>query len=108
MIEHDWGKEDFWADNQKYNAKMLHFISDKATPMHFHREKDETIFVISGKFLLRYINTETGEIVEQILEAGDTWNTPALLPHQYYCTEAGVLCEVSNNSPSDIYNISVI
>jgi D-lyxose ketol-isomerase len=108
MIEHEWGREDIWANNQKYNGRMLHFIQDKSTQMHFHREKDETIFIISGKFLIRYINVENGEVIEKVLEPGDSWNTPSLLPHQFYCMEKGVICEVSNDAPNDVYNISVI
>jgi mannose-6-phosphate isomerase-like protein (cupin superfamily) len=50
--------------------------------MHFHKEKDETWFVNSGKFLLRWIDTETATLYTQELSEGQTWRNPPLMPHQ--------------------------
>ena len=90
-----WGYEDIWVTNDKYCGKMLHFTVGKKLSMHFHREKEETWFVINGKFLVRYITTQDGELHEMVLEPGDVWHSPALFPHQVYCMESGVICEVS-------------
>jgi mannose-6-phosphate isomerase-like protein (cupin superfamily) len=75
--------------------------------MHFHREKDESWFVNSGRFLLRWIDTQTAELHEQELKAGDTWRNPPLQPHQLVCMERGSsITEVSTaDSVEDNYRV---
>lgn len=104
--EKGWGHEDIWATNDLYCGKMMHFKTDKKFSMHFHKDKDETWFVISGRFLVRYITTQDAKIHEQVLEPGDVWHNPPLLPHQLYCMESGVICEVSTpDSVEDNYRV---
>lgn len=82
-IDKGWGYEIIWATNESYAGKLLVFekVGSKFS-MHFHREKDETWFVTSGRFKLRYIDTKTAKIVEKDLKEGDIWHNPPLLPHQ--------------------------
>jgi mannose-6-phosphate isomerase-like protein (cupin superfamily) len=101
-----WGSEDIWATNDKYCGKMLHFEKGKMFSMHFHKDKDETWYVIEGKFNLKYIDTSNASIHEKILNAGDVWNNPPLMPHQIICLEKGTICEVSTpDSVEDNYRI---
>jgi quercetin dioxygenase-like cupin family protein len=75
--------------------------------MHFHREKDETWFVNSGKFKLRWIDTNTATLYEQELSEGDTWHNPPLQPHQLEAlTDNASVSEVSTaDSVEDNYRI---
>lgn len=75
--------------------------------MHFHREKDETWFINSGKFKLRWIDTSTATLYEQILEEGQTWHNPPLMPHQLEALVANSsITEVSTpDSVEDNYRI---
>ena len=83
-IKKGWGYELIWATNEKYCGKIMIFDKVGAKfSMHFHKEKDETWFVNSGRFLLRWINTETADLIEQELKDGDTWHNPPLQPHNY-------------------------
>lgn len=82
-IDKGWGMELIWATNEKYSGKIL--IFDKAgakMSMHYHKDKDETWFVNSGKFKLRWIDTNTAQLYEQELKEGDVWRNPPMLPHQ--------------------------
>jgi len=56
--------------------------------MHFHNEKDETWFVNSGRFKVRWIDTKDATIFEKELKEGDTWHNPPLQPHQLEALEA--------------------
>jgi mannose-6-phosphate isomerase-like protein (cupin superfamily) len=104
--EKGWGHEDIWVTTDKYCGKMMHFKNGKKFSMHFHRDKEETWFVISGKFLVRYITTQDAKIYEKVLEPGDVWHNPPLLPHQLFCMEEGVICEVSTpDSVEDNYRV---
>jgi mannose-6-phosphate isomerase-like protein (cupin superfamily) len=101
-----WGHEEIWATNDKYCGKMMHFKTDARFSMHFHREKDETWYIQSGKFMVKWINTRTAEHHERELVEGDTWHNPPLLPHQLICIEEGTVIEVSTaDSVEDNYRV---
>lgn len=59
-----WGSEDIWATNDKYCGKMMHFNEGARFSMHFHHEKDETWYVIEGRFIVKYIDTKDASIHE--------------------------------------------
>ena len=105
-IEKGWGSEDIWATNDKYCGKFMHFNTGAKFSMHFHHEKDETWYVLSGKFIVRWIDTKTANIIEVPINSGDTWHNPPLLPHQLVCIEAGTIIEVSTaDSVQDNYRV---
>ncbi len=107
-VEKGWGFELIWATNDKYCGKIMVFDKVGAKfSMHFHKEKDESWFVNNGRFLLRWINTETAELIEQELKEGDTWRNPPLQPHQLICLEPNSsITEVSTaDSVEDNYRI---
>lgn len=95
IVEKGWGSELIWATNDKYCGKLLSFNKGAKFSMHFHAQKDETWLVQIGKFKVNYINTTDARRHSKVLNVGDTWHNPPLLPHQLICMEAGVILEVS-------------
>lgn len=82
-VEKGWGHELIWATNDLYCGKNMVFKkAGSKFSMHFHKQKDETWFVNSGKFKVKWIDTETATLYEQELTEGDTWHNPPLQPHQ--------------------------
>ena len=83
-----WGHEIIWASNELYCGKILFFkkIGSKMS-MHFHNVKDETWLVTHGSFKLKYIETKKAKNCEKILNIGDTWRNPPLMPHQLIALE---------------------
>lgn len=105
-VEKTWGSELIWATNDLYCGKFLRFKEGHSFSMHMHREKDETWYVLSGKFELLTINTENSIRKREFLEEGDTKHIPPMLPHQLICLEAGTVIEVSTpDSVEDNYRI---
>lgn len=108
FVKKGWGYEIIWATNDKYCGKIMVFDRVGAKfSMHFHREKDESWFVNTGKFLLRYIDTQTATLHEKILNEGETWHNPPLMPHQLEAMVANsMIFEVSTaDSVEDNYRI---
>lgn len=106
FVEKGWGHELIWATNDKYCGKLLKFNKDAKFSMHFHSEKDETWYVLSGKFIVRVLNTRDASISEHTIREGDTWHNKPLEPHQVICLEEGVLIEVSTpDSVEDNYRV---
>lgn len=108
-VDKGWGYELIWATNDQYCGKIMVFDRVGAKfSMHFHKEKDESWFVNSGSFKLRYIDTSTALVMERVLNSGDTWRNPPLMPHQLEALEAGSsITEVSTpDSIEDNYRIA--
>ena len=107
-VEKGWGYELIWATNDLYCGKIMVFekVGSKFS-MHFHKQKDESWFVNNGRFLLRWIDTESAKLNEQELRSGDTWHNPPLQPHQLVCMEPGSsITEVSTaDSVEDNFRI---
>jgi mannose-6-phosphate isomerase-like protein (cupin superfamily) len=106
FVKKGWGSELIWATNEKYCGKFLRFNKGSRFSMHFHREKDETWYVLDGKFKVIYIDTVDASTHEKDLEQGDTWRNEPLVPHQIICEEEGTIIEVSTpDSVEDNYRV---
>ena len=107
-VEKGWGYELIWATSDDYCGKIMFFnkVGGK-TSMHFHKVKDETWFVNSGRFKVRYIDTKDSAMYEKEIGEGEVWHNPPLMPHQLIAMEDGAsLTEVSTaDSVEDNYRI---
>lgn len=105
-VEKGWGHEFIFATNDLYCGKILKFNKDAKFSMHFHKDKDETWFVLNGQFKVVWIDTVDATEHEVILNANDVWRNKPLFPHQVICLEEGVIIEVSTpDSVEDNYRV---
>lgn len=101
-----WGSEEIFVTNDKYCGKFMHFNKDSKFSMHFHAQKQETWYVMSGLFELHWIDTKTAGKNVKILGKGDTWTNMPLVPHQLRCLNPGTILEVSTpDSVEDNYRV---
>ena len=108
VVQKGWGYELIWATNEKYCGKIMVFAKKgNKFSMHFHREKDETWFVNNGKFIIKWIDTTTATLHEQVLLEGETWHNPPLQPHQLEALEDGssITEVITPDSVEDNYRI---
>jgi mannose-6-phosphate isomerase-like protein (cupin superfamily) len=108
-VDKGWGYEVIWTSNDRYAGKILVFTRSGAKmSMHFHKEKEETWFVNSGKFILRWIDTKEARLHERVLSEGDVWHNPPLQPHQLEAMlPDSMIFEVSTaDSVEDNYRIA--
>lgn len=105
-VEKGWGFEDIWVTSDKYCSKFMHFNEGAKFSMHFHAMKEETWYVLQGKFLVNWIDTNTAERHTREIGMGDIIHNPPLTPHQLVCVEAGIILEVSTpDSIEDNYRV---
>ncbi len=106
FVKKGWGHELIWATNDLYCGKLLKFNSGAKFSCHFHKDKDETWYVLSGKFSVMSIDPKDATQTTVILTEGHTWRNKPLEPHQVTCIEEGMLIEVSTpDSVEDNYRI---
>ena len=108
IVEKGWGKEIIYADETEYCGKLLVYNNVGSTSsMHFHKEKKETWYVLSGSFDYNVIDTLTGKIKTSILNTGDTCTNFPFTIHQLIARESNsVIVEVSTmDSMSDNFRV---
>ena len=101
-VKKGWGKEVIFAREPAYCGKLLCFNKRTKFSMHFHKNKDETFYVTEGTFQLNWIDTKDATIHSEVLNVGDTWRVPPLLPHQVTCiSNGGTIIEVSTHDNAE-------
>lgn len=58
-VDKPWGHELIWANTERYVGKILHIKAGEALSLQYHRVKDETIMVLTGR--LRFEHFSDGE-----------------------------------------------
>jgi D-lyxose ketol-isomerase len=83
FVKKGWGHELWIVNKPQYCGKILTLYRSKKCSEHFHKRKDETFFLQSGKIFLRVKEKESEPFQEWILEPGDAFHlTPGLI-HQF-------------------------
>lgn len=101
-----WGYELILHNDERYCGKILHFYKTGKCSMHLHVKKHETFYVISGKFVIKSINTDTAEEIITRFNPGDSLTIPVGVPHQIICEEEGDIAEFSSQHfDSDSYRV---
>jgi quercetin dioxygenase-like cupin family protein len=90
-----WGAE-YWIDNNDlYCGKILVFRAGGRTSMHFHKLKQETMYLRAGKMLIRMENHTVG------LEPGEFLRINRGEKHQLIAIEDSELLEISTMHHED-------
>ena len=101
-----WGHEIIFENNELYCGKLLVFRKGASFSMHYHLIKDETWYVEEGKFIYRWIDTESTKVHEQHLKVGDSVRQFPGQPHQLEALTDGTIFEVSTQHfDSDSYRV---
>ena len=103
-----WGFEKWIANSDKYCGKLLYFVKGKRCSWHYHKLKDETFYIHSGKVELHYGYDDDFESAEvKILNVGDNFHVPKGLRHQMIALEDTELYEFSTQHfEQDSYRIT--
>lgn len=72
---------------------------------HYHCEKVEVMYLISGRLQAAYLDLDTAERFDMVLVAGDLVTVRPRLVHSYIALQAAQVVEVATTSyePSDTY-----
>lgn len=106
IVEKGWGKEEIFANNDKYCGKLLYFNKGAKFSNHYHLIKEESFLIFYGKIKFIYLNLENAERIEKILSSGDIIDIPVGFPHKIEAIESSMIVEVStHHEDSDSYRI---
>lgn len=94
VVEKVWGKEEWIVNNDLYCFKKLYLNKDFRCSMHYHKIKDETFIIHSGKVLMESKKPECIE-AKQIMLPGDQIRISPEENHRFTGLEDSVIYEIS-------------
>ncbi len=91
-----WGHELWLANKPAYCGKLLVVKKGKQCSWHYHKLKDETFYLQSGKILLTYgMDDSMVSSKQRVLEPGMCIHIPPGLRHRFFGQEDSVIIEIS-------------
>ncbi len=102
-VEKPWGYELIWAHTERYVGKLLHINAGERLSLQFHKVKDETVHVHSGR--MRFVVEEDGAMVERVLGPGESYHIRPFTKHRMIAeTDCDVL-EASTPELDDVVRL---
>lgn len=106
VVSKPWGFEKRIVNTDKYCGKLLYIVKGKNTSMHYHKIKDETFYVHSGKIKVLYSEDISGDFLRGgmgpyssmktvTLNPGDNFRLPPETVHRIIALEDTELYEFS-------------
>ena len=106
IIEKPWGREEIWGDVAgKYLGKTLHINMKNRLSLQYHKEKEETIYVLEGHLRLEIGDKNSGIQVSH-LDKGSVAHIKPLTVHRFCAEDDEVhLIEVSTPELDDVVRV---
>lgn len=93
-----WGWERWVWNDDKYCGKILFFLKGKSCSWHYHKVKDEVLYLESGLLLVKYSSGDSLEEAEEVvLKPGNAFHVQSGLRHQMVGLEESRLFEFSTH-----------
>jgi len=103
-VDKPWGHEEIWAETHRYVGKILHIKAGEALSLQYHRIKDETIMVLSGRLQLVYF-AEGEPPKSRELPAREPFHITPGMRHRMIAVEDTAILEVSTGETDDVVRL---
>jgi mannose-6-phosphate isomerase-like protein (cupin superfamily) len=104
IVEKPWGYEQLWAVTDQYVGKLLHVREGHRLSLQYHRQKDESCYLLNGSIRLLKGST-VDELTAQDLEPGACWrNRPGEL-HWLEALKDSDILEASTRHLDDVVRV---
>ncbi len=104
-VEKPWGWELIWAHADAYVGKVLFVRAGHSLSLQFHREKDESWYVQSGRATLELGEEGDGTLVVGEIAAGACFHYRPGTVHRVTAIEDTTILEVSTPHLDDVVRL---
>ena len=104
-VEKPWGWELIWAQTDVYVGKVLFVRAGHSLSLQFHREKDESWYVESGRAKLELGETGNAVLKTEVIAAGASFHFPPGTVHRVTALEDTTILEVSTPQLDDVVRL---
>jgi len=103
-VDKPWGHEVIWAKTDRYAGKILRVRAGESLSLQYHRVKDETIMVLTGRLRLEAF-AEGAPPCERELGPREPFHVPPGLRHRMTAIEDTDVLEVSTPELDDVVRL---
>ena len=104
-VDKPWGYELIWAHTDLYVGKVLFVRSGHSLSLQFHREKDESWYVQSGRAKLELGEAGAGVLNEEVITGGACFHYTPGTVHRVTALEDTTILEVSTPHLDDVVRL---
>jgi mannose-6-phosphate isomerase len=104
-VEKPWGWELIWAHADTYVGKVLFVREGHSLSLQFHREKDESWYVESGRAKLELGDTGNAVLKTEVVSAGACFRYRPGTVHRVTALEDTTIIEVSTPQLDDVVRL---
>jgi len=104
-VEKPWGWELIWAETGVYVGKILFVRAGESLSLQFHREKDESWYVESGRARLELGDVGQEALDEEVITAGASFRYRPGTVHRLTALEDTTILEVSTPHLDDVVRL---
>ncbi len=104
VVDKPWGHELIWAKTDRYVGKILHIKAGEALSLQFHRIKDETIMVLTGRMELTYFAEGEAPTTRE-LHPREPFHIATGIRHRMVAIEDTDVLEVSTTELEDVVRL---
>jgi len=104
VVPKPWGHELIWAKTDRYVGKILHIKAGESLSLQYHRVKDETIMVLSGRLAFEHY-VDGSEPTRTELAVREPFHIAPGLRHRMIAIEDTDVVEVSTPELDDVVRL---
>ena len=104
-VEKPWGHELIWALSDLYAGKLLSVQAGHALSLQFHREKDESWYVLEGRAELEFAAPGETTTSTEVVTPGAAFRIKPGTVHRIRALEDTVILEVSTPHLEDVVRL---
>jgi mannose-6-phosphate isomerase len=109
-VEKPWGYELHWAKTERYVGKLIHVNAGHALSLQYHNQKDETIFLWSGRLLFEIgpageASADGPALVKREMKVGESVHITPLTVHRMTAIDDCDIFEVSTPELHDVVRL---
>ena len=104
-VEKPWGYELIWAATDDYLGKLLFVKAGESLSLQFHREKDESWLIQSGRAKLELGSAGAAILNEEVIGPGAAFRFRPGTVHRVTALEDTTILEVSTSHPDDVVRL---
>jgi mannose-6-phosphate isomerase len=104
-VDKPWGYELHWAKTDRYVGKLIHVNAGHALSLQYHNQKDETIFLWSGRMLFEIREPDGQDLEKREMHPGQAVHvTPKTVHRMTAITDCDIF-EVSTPELHDVVRL---
>ena len=104
-VEKPWGHELIWAVTADYSGKVLFVRAGESLSLQFHKEKDESWYVLEGRAELELGKVGDAVTKTEVVSAGAAFRFPPGTVHRVRAVEDTRILEVSTHQLDDVVRL---